>query len=87
MRHRHWFLIFSAAALFFGFVFIRIGFFPYANYGASDISAAVILAVASALIWLVLEVTHHVLARRPNRCACGQSLAGLKCPECGKPQA
>ncbi|MBU6411932.1 MAG: hypothetical protein KGS45_00525 [Planctomycetes bacterium] len=86
MHYRHIFLMIAAAALFFGFVFVRINLSFYPSYGDADIYSSVILAVVASLIWLVLEVLHHILARRPNRCSCGHSLAGLKCPECGKSQ-
>jgi hypothetical protein len=86
MHFRHIFLIVAACFLFFAFVFLRINFNFYPGYGDSDIHASTAIAITCAVIWLTLEVTHHVLARRPNRCSCGHSLAGLKCPECGKPQ-
>jgi hypothetical protein len=86
MQYRHIFLIIAAAALVFGFVFIRINFNFYPNFGNTDIYSSVAIAITCTLVWLVLEVLHHILSRRPNRCTCGHSLAGLKCPECGKPQ-
>jgi hypothetical protein len=86
MQYRHIFLIIAAAALVFGFVFIRINFSFYPNFGDSDLYSTTAIAITCTLVWLTLEVLHHRQASRPNRCSCGQSLAGLKCPECGKPQ-
>jgi hypothetical protein len=86
MHRRHYFLWFAAACLVYGFLVIRVFSIPiYASYGGTDIWASTALAIASALCWLTLEVLAHRNAARPMKCACGYSLKGLKCPECGKP--
>jgi len=86
MHRRHYFLWFAAAFLVYGFLLIRLNIFGfYSNYGSTDIWASTALAIASALCWLTLEVLAHRNAARPMTCACGYSLKGLKCPECGKP--
>lgn len=86
MHRRHYFLWFAVGCLAYGFLFIRVfNISLYAIYGGTDIWASTVLAIASTLCWLTLEVLAHRSAARPVTCACGYSLKGLRCPECGKP--
>lgn len=87
MQHRKWFLVVAIAMLVHAFLVIRVSFVIaiLPTYGDADIRACTNVAIACGLIWLVLEVFERWGARRPMRCSCGYRLAGLKCPECGKP--
>lgn len=86
MRYRHWLLVAAGGALVYGFVLIRVTWFlgSFPVYGEADIRAATNLAVAMLLSWAVLEVVHALRAGRGGRCACGYSLKGVVCPECGR---
>jgi hypothetical protein len=86
MKHRHWLLVAAGAALFYTFVFLRLEFRFYVNYGNHDIEAGVALAVAFLAAWVVLESVHFIWGSKGGACTCGYSLRGVKCPECGRDQ-
>jgi hypothetical protein len=86
MKHRYWLLAAAAGALLYAFVLIRLDLVLsfYVTYGEADISASTAFAIACVLAWAALEVIHAARAGRAGKCACGYSLQGVKCPECGK---
>jgi hypothetical protein len=87
MKHRHWLLVAAGVALFYTFVFLRLHFIGfYANYGEHDIDAGVALTIAFLGAWVALESVHFIWGGRGGACACGYSLRGVKCPECGRDQ-
>jgi hypothetical protein len=86
MQRRKWFLFAAGGFVFFAYAFIRFNLVLnlYPTYGDADIYACSALAGVCALCWTVLEVAEHVMRGRPVTCSCGYSMAGMKCPECGR---
>lgn len=88
MLNRRWLLVGAACPIVYGFVLIRQDLFLrlLPSYGETDIYASVAVAIALLASWTVLEVAARRDARRAPVRACGFSLRGLRCPECGRSQ-
>lgn len=82
MQYRHLLLIPAALiALHFVLVFSNIAGLTWAEWQIRNETSVLI---ALLVLWAALEATRYVMQHRTPRCACGYSLAGLRCPECGR---
>ena len=86
MERRRWLLIASGACFAYawlssvGYVSAIVGFYP-----EDQLQTGMLLAGLCLLSWTALEITARLIERRPITCRCGYSMAGVKCPECGRP--
>ncbi|MGE3109350.1 MAG: hypothetical protein AB7G11_04670 [Phycisphaerales bacterium] len=88
MRYRHWLLVTAASIFVFAVAELKVPLLArnLTHYGEGEFRATVLAAIAGLFAWVILEATHHVVAARARapRCSCGYSLAGVRCPECGR---
>ncbi len=83
MRYRYSLLALPALALIY-WVCIGYNWDFLGWWGGERITLIQWLGTGGLVGWIALESVHHVTSSRSMRCACGYSLAGLHCPECGR---